>query len=146
MIAAAKEEHPLAGGAAEGREGGTESGEEEEEGSECDGLPMRVCHLVAETAEENLLPHMVPLAKVDTPSVATSHPFCRHFTPQTSHCHHFTPSVATSPPTVATYPPLSSLHNSKRSRVSRHLCLHGIHNDSCVLTRALPGAGAGVVV
>lgn len=30
----------------------------------CNGLPMRVCHVVAETAEGDLLPHMVPLARV----------------------------------------------------------------------------------
>ena len=51
MIAAAKAEQ-------ESSEGG-----DEPKGA-CSGLPMRVCHLVAEVAEGDLLPHMGPLSKV----------------------------------------------------------------------------------
>ena len=50
MIAAAKAEQD------------SEDGDEAK--GACNGLPMRVCHLVAEVAEGDLLPHMGPLSKV----------------------------------------------------------------------------------
>ena len=40
------------------------SEQSDEDAAGCNGLPMRVCHLVAETSEEDLLPHMVPMSRV----------------------------------------------------------------------------------